>query len=395
MLRAYKTEINPTPEQKEKIHQSLGICRYLYNAYLSKNIEAYQSFKEGKVSLKPAFIRANAFDKYINHEVKTKEEYAWINLCGSKARKKAICNAEAAFVRFWKGQAQFPKFKKKNRSDVTLYFPKNNSTDWKVERNKISIPTLKWVYLKEKGYIPTKADIVSGTVSVKAGRYYVSVVTEVKAKPFPKLQKEGVGIDLGLKEFAVVNNLEKPFQNINKTRVVKQTEKKLKRAQRKLSRKYESLKSRNNKEKGEATRQNISRQLAKVQRLHQRLSNIRENYLNQTVRAIVKQKPRYITIEDLNIKGMMKNRHLSKAISKQGFFTFRVKLKNKCSENGIELRVVDRFYPSSRTCSSCGHLKKDLKLSDRAFVCPACGSVKDRDKNASCNLRDAKVYHIA
>jgi putative transposase len=254
---------------------------------------------------------------------------------------------------------------------------------------------LGWVYLKEKGYISTIANIKSGTVSIKAGRYYVSVLIETKEK-YQVNSNEGIGIDLGLKDFAIISNgITK--KNINKTKNVKKLEKKLRREQRKLSRKYESLKVRNKnikKEGGTVTRQNIQKQIVKVQRLHQALGNIRENYLNQSVNEVVKTKPQYITIEDLNVRGMMKNKHLSKAISKQGFNIFRVKLNNKCREFGIELRIVDRFYPSSKLCHECSSVKKDLKLSDRIYICE-CGYKEDRDYNASLNLRDAKIYKIA
>lgn len=204
----------------------------------------------------------------------------------------------------------------------------------------------------------------------------------------------GLGIDLGIKDLAIVSNLEKPFKNINKTKEVKRLEKKLKREQRKLSRKYESFKQKN-KMRGEVTRQNIQKQVVKVQIIHQKLSNIRGNYTNQTVNEIVKTKPSYITIEDLNVRGMMKNRHLAKAISKQCFNKFRVKLTNKCKQDGIELRVVDRWYPSSKTCSECGSIKKDLNLSDRVYICTSCGCILDRDKNASINLANAKIYKVA
>ncbi|HBI6899079.1 TPA: RNA-guided endonuclease InsQ/TnpB family protein, partial [Clostridium perfringens] len=205
---------------------------------------------------------------------------------------------------------------------------------------------------------------------------------------------EGLGIDLGIKEFAVCSDGIK-FKNINKTSIIKKVEKKLKREQRNLSRKYESLKIRNKKEKGgNVTRQNIQKQIVKVQKLHQRLTNIRTDYINKIVSSIIKQKPSYITIEDLNVKGMMKNKHLSKAIASQKFFEFKTKLMSKCKQNDVELRIVDRFYPSSKTCSQCGEIKKDLKLSDRVYKC-SCGFVIDRDLNASINLRNAKEYKIA
>ena len=184
------------------------------------------------------------------------------------------------------------------------------------------------------------------------------------------------------------------FKNINKTQKVKKLEKKLLREQRRLSRKYESLKIRNKKEKGVATRQNIQKQIAKVQILHQKLTNIRTDCINKTISEIVKQEPSFITIEDLNVRCMMKNKHLSKAIAQQKFYEFRNKLNVKCNALGIELRIVDRFYPSSKLCHSCGSIKKDLKLSDRTYSCE-CGYIEDRDFNASLNLRDAKIYKIA
>ena len=205
---------------------------------------------------------------------------------------------------------------------------------------------------------------------------------------------EGLGIDLGIKEFAVCSDGIK-FKNINKTSIIKKVEKKLKREQRKLSRKYESLKIRNKKEKGgNVTRQNIQKQVVKVQRLHQRLANIRTDYINKTVFSIIKQKPSYITIEDLAVSNMMKNKHLSKSISSQKFFELKTKLMSKCKQNNIELRIVDRFYSSSKTCSQCGEIKKGLKLLDRTYKCD-CGLTIDRDLNASINLKNAKKYKIA
>ena len=394
MLKAYKVEINPTQIQKQKINQSIGICRWLYNQYLWNNKQLYEQFKNNEIDKKESFMSANDFDKYINNEVKVQEEYNWINSCGSKARKKAIQNAETSYKRFFKGQSRFPKFKKKNKSNVGLYFPKNNKTDWKIERHRVNIPTLKWVKLKEYGYIPLNKKVVSGTVTQKSGKYYVSVLVEIENIVNVNNSNNGIGIDLGLKEFAICSNGDR-YKNINKTKEVKRLEKKLLREQRKLSRKYESLKIRNKKEKGEATRQNIQKQIVMVQKLHQRLFNIRNNYINYVISELLKQKPSYITLEDLNVKGMMKNRHLAKAVSKQNFYSFRNKLEYKCKWNGIELRIVDRFYPSSKTCHECGSINKGLKLSDREWVCEECGVIHDRDYNASLNLRDCRIYKVA
>ena len=386
LKRAYKIEINPTEEQKSKIHKTIGVSRFVYNFYLAHNKEVYE--REGR------FVSGMSFSKWLNNEyIPTKQDMKWMKEVSSKATKQAIMNGEKAFKDFFKGKKGFPKFKKKKNQDVKAYFPKNNKTDFTIERHRVKIPTLGWMRLKEFGYIPTNAIVKSGTVSQKANRYYVSILVEEKEIEVSKPTKEGIGIDLGLKEFAVCSNGNR-FKNINKTSAIKKVEKKLEREQRKLSRKYESLKIRNKLEEGRATRQNIQKQVVKVQKLHQRLANIRTDYINQTIFDLIEQKPSYITMEDLNVKGMMKNKHLSKAVANQKFFEFRTKLTTKCKQNKIEFRVVDRFYPSSKTCSRCGKIKRDLKLSDRIYKC-SCGFIIDRDFNASINLKNAKKYKIA
>ena len=387
MKRAYKVEINPTDKQKSKIHQTIGVSRFVYNFYIAHNKEIYH--REGK------FVSGMDFSKWLNNEyIPKNQDMKWIKEVSSKATKQAIMNGDKAFRDFFKKAKGFPKFKKKKNQDVKAYFPKNNKTDWTLERHKVKIPTLGWVRLKEFGYIPVNSIVKSGKVSQKADKYYVSILVEEDDKKVYKSTNEGLGIDLGVKEFAVCSDGSK-FKNINKTSTVKKIEKKLKREQRKLSRKYESLKIRNkNIKEGRATGQNIQKQIVKVQKLHQRLTNIRTDYINKTVFSIVNQKPSYVTIEYLNVKGMMKNKHLSKAIASQKFFEFKTKLTVKCKENHIELRIVDRFYPSSKTCSNCGKIKKDLKLSDRIYKCD-CGLAIDRDLNASINLKNAKEYKIA
>ena len=386
LKRAYKIEINPTKAQKFKIHQTIGTARFVYNFYIAHNKEVYE--KEGK------FVSGMDFSKWLNNEyIPSNQEMKWIKEVSSKARKQAVMNADQAFRDFFKKRKGFPKFKKKKDQDVKAYFPKNNKTDWTLERHRVKIPTLGWVRLKEFGYIPTNSIVKSGTVSQKANRYYVSILVEEKEVEVLKPTNEGIGIDLGIKDFAVCSD-GTIFKNINKTSTVKKVEKKLKREQRKLSRKYESLKIRNKKEKGEATQRNIQKQVIKVQKLHQRLNNIRTDYMNKTISLVIKQELSYITIEDLNIKGMMKNKHLSKAIASQKFFEFKTKLNSKCKQSKIELRIVDKFYPSSKTCSCCGRIKKDLKLSDRVYQCK-CGLMIDRDLNASINLKNAKKYKIA
>ena len=384
LLKSFKTEINPTEEQKARIRRTIGTCRYVYNFYLGHNKALHDNGEK--------FMTGKSFSLWLNNEyIPDNPDKTWIREVYSKAVKKSIEDGCTAFTRFFKHQSDFPKFKKKGKSDVKMYFVRNNPKGCQCERHRLKIPTLGWVRIKEKGYIPTTKDgymIRSGTVSVKAGRFYVSVLVEIPDVNIDNNSNEGIGIDLGLKDLAIVSN-GKTYRNINKSAGLKKLEKQLIREQRSLSRKYENLK------KGESTqRANIQKQRLKVQKLHHKMDNIRTDYINKTIAEIVKTKPSYITIEDLNVKGMMKNRCLSKAVASQKFYEFRTKLKAKCDENGIELRVADRFYPSSKTCHHCGSVRKNLKLSDRIYRCE-CGYVADRDLNAALNLKDAKTYRIA
>ena len=384
LLKSFKTEINPTEEQKARIRRTIGTCRYVYNFYLGHNKALHDNGEK--------FMTGKNFSLWLNNEyIPDNPDKTWIREVYSKAVKKSIEDGCTAFTRFFKHQSDFPKFKKKGKSDVKMYFVRNNPKDCQCERHRLKIPTLGWVRIKEKGYIPTTKDgymIRSGTVSVKAGRFYVSVLVEIPDVNIDNNSNEGIGIDLGLKDLAIVSN-GKTYRNINKSAGLKKLEKQLIREQRSLSRKYENLK------KGESTqRANIQKQRLKVQKLHHKMDNIRTDYINKTIAEIVKTKPSYITIEDLNVKGMMKNRCLSKAVASQKFYEFRTRLKAKCDENGIELRVADRFYPSSKTCHHCGSVRKNLKLSDRIYRCE-CGYVADRDLNAALNLKDAKTYRIA
>ena len=384
MLKSFKTEINPTEEQKARIRRTIGTCRYVYNFYLGHNKALHDNGEK--------FMTGKSFSLWLNNEyIPDNPDKTWIREVYSKAVKKSIEDGCTAFTRFFKHQSDFPKFKKKGKSDVKMYFVRNNPKDCQCERHRLKIPTLGWIRIKEKGYIPTTKDgymIRSGTVSVKTDRFYVSVLVEIPDVNIDNNLNEGIGIDLGLKDFAIISN-GKTYRNINKSAGLKKLEKQLIREQRSLSRKYENLK------KGESTqRANIQKQKLKVQKLHHKMDNIRTDYINKTIAEIVKTKPSYITIEDLNVKGMMKNRCLSKAVASQKFYEFRTKLKAKCDENGIELRVADRFYPSSKTCHHCGSVRKNLKLSDRIYRCE-CGYVADRDLNAALNLKDTKTYRIA
>ena len=384
MLKSFKTEINPTEEQKVKIRKTIGTCRYIYNFYLAHNKELHDNGEK--------FMSGKSFSVWLNKEYLPKNpDKLWIKEVSSKSVKRSIENGCVAFTRFFKHQSAFPNFKKKGKSDVKMYFVKNNPKDCRCERHRINIPSLGWVRIKEKGYVPTTKDgyvMKSGHVSIKADRYYVSVLIEIPNNKTADNSNEGIGIDLGLKDSAIVSN-GKTYKNINKSAKLKKLEKQLIREQRSLSRKYEHLK------KGESTqRANIQKQTLKVQKLHHKIDDIRIDYINKTIAEMVKTKPSYITIEDLNVSGMMKNKHLSKAVASQKFYEFRTKLQAKCKENGIELCVVARWYPSSKTCHCCGAIRKDLKLSDRIFQCD-CGYIEDRDFNAALNLRDATTYEVA
>lgn len=391
MLTSYKTEINPTFEQKQIINRTVGVCRFVYNFYLAHNKEIYNTENR--------FVSGMEFSKWLNNEfIPNNQEYMWIKAVSSKSVKQSIMNAEKAFKSFFKGKSRFPQFKKKFKSDVKMYFVKTDSKAIiSCERHRIKIPTLGWVRLKEKGYIPTTKQgyiIKSGTVSMKAGRYYVSVIVEESETEKPVLNDFGIGIDLGIRYLAVCSN-GKIYKNINKSSRIRKLEKRLKREQRSLSRKYERYKRQSKNTKGEATRQNIHKQKLKVQKLYHKLACIRTDFINKVISEMVKNKPLWITVENLNVSGMMKNRHLSKAVAQQKFYEIRSKFQTKCRALGIELRLADRFYPSSKTCHSCGCIKHDLKLLDRIYHCDVCGYTEDRDYNASLNLRDCQIYTIA
>ena len=384
MYKALKIEIKLTEEQKIQVNKTIGVERFIYNEYIKYNQEQY------KIGNK--FVGAFDFSKYINNiYLPNNPDKKWIKDVSSKSVKQAMIYGEKAFKNFFKGLSAFPVFKKKGKNELGAYFVKNNKTDFEFYRHKIKIPTLKFVRVKEYGYIPKNANIKSGTISKIVDRYFLSLVMEVDdiVKTENKSIK-GLGVDLGVKDTAICSN-GMVFKNINKTKKVKKLKKKLKREQRKMSRSVEYSKSNKIKLKD---LKNFSKKKLKVQRLFYRLNCIRDDYNNKIVNEITRAKLKYITIENLKVSNMMKNKHLSKAIQEQNFYTIRTKLINKCKERNIELRLVDTFYPSSKTCSCCGEIKKDLKLNDRIYKCCNCGIEIDRDYNASINLEKAKIYKV-
>ena len=338
-------------------------------------------------------MSAREFSVWLNNTYLVQNpDKLWIKDVSSKAVKRSLEDANLAYRRFLMGQAGFPKFKRKNRDEPRVYFVKNSSTECLCERHRIKIPIFGWCKLKEKGYIPTTAlgyTISSGSLSCIANRFFITVNVSVPlSNTREELVTSGIGIDLGVKELAICSN-GMTFKNINKSVRVRHLNNRLRRGQKSLSRKLQ------NQKKGKATQgKNIQKQKELLQKTYYELNEIRKAYIRQVVCEIVKTKPSYITIEDLDIRGMLKNKHLAKAVAVQNFGYFRYFLTEQCHKHNIELRVVDRWYPSSKTCNCCGKIKTALRLSDRTFSC-SCGYSADRDLNASYNLRDAKIYKIA
>lgn len=382
MKKAYKTELKMTEKQLEKLAKTIGVCRYLYNLYLQKAQDHYKETGE--------FLSGYSFDKWINNVHSKQDGFGWIKEVSSKARKKSIMNGECAYKKFFLKKAGFPRFKKKKNQDVKVYLPKNSKTDWTAQRHRIKIPTFNFVRLKEFGYIPENAKVINGTLSIKAGRVFLSLLCDIPEPTIEQATAPGVGIDLGIKNFAALSD-GSIYPNINKTSKVKRQEKKLKRESRALARK-QNAKKKAGKTVGSGS--NVIKNTLRVQKLHYRIGNIREEYRRSVVNAVVKTKPQHITVEDLNVRGMVKNRHLAKAVTDQGFYAFKLFLLAQCHKHGVELRQVSMFYPSSKTCSNCGAVKKHLSLSERTYKCSSCGLEIDRDLNAAYNLRDANQYTI-
>ena len=367
----------------------MGVCRYVYNLFIGTNRDNYRNGSQ-------SYMTGYDFSKWLNNEYrKANPDKIWIWEVSSKAVKKAIMNADTAYKKFLKGKSGFPNYKRRNGRPVSMYLPRNNAGDLKIERHRGKIPTLGWVRFKEYGYVPYKAKAVNVTITKRAGRYFASFLFEISSvNPVSTVQSEGIGIDLGVKSFAVISD-GRNCPNINKSERAKKLTRRLKREQRKFSRKVQKLLQRKEDATKKCKRSNLDKQRQKVQRTYMKLTNKRHDYINKTVHEIVIRRPEYITIEDLNVSGMMKNRHLSQAIAESQFYYFRALLERKCCEYGIQLRLANRFYASSKTCSRCGHVKGDLKLSDRVYECTECGLVIDRDYNAALNLRSCIKFSTA
>ena len=369
----------PNNVQQTKMFRYADAARFAYNWALAKEQDSYK--KGGK------FISDSELRKEFTR-LRNSDEYTWLQNVSNNVTKQAIKDACIAYKNFFKGLQRYPKFKSKKKSKPKFYQDnvaiQFSETHVKFESfsssKKPNKQKLNWVRLAERGRIPTDAKYMNPRISFDGLNWWISVSIE-----FPNykenLNDDGIGIDLGIKDLAICSDTN-TYKNINKSQTVKKLEKRKRRLQRSISRKYEQ-----NKKKGKYCKtRNVIKNEKLLLKVNHRLTNIRKNYLNQTTSEIVNRKPRFICIEDLNVSGMMKNRHLAKAVQNQGFFEFRKQLEYKCNDNGIQLIIADRFHPSSKLCSCCGSIKKDLKLSDRTYRCE-CGNVIDRDFQASLNLR--------
>lgn len=372
MILGRKIRLYPTEYQEQKLWQSVGTSRFIYNWTISKQEENYKN--GGK------FI----YDKDLRKEItqlKKTDAYEWLNQVSNNVAKQAVKDACNAYMRFFKGLSGKPAFKSRRNSKPSFY---NDNGKLSIKEGFALIEKVGWIKIKPN-QIPINSKYSNPRISNDGKYWYLSVGLE-EEKPVVELTGESIGIDLGIKDLAICSN-GKVYKNINKTIEVKKKEKKLRRLQRKVSRKYES-----NKEGSKLVKtSNIVKLEKQIKLLHRKLRNIRSNYIHQTTSEIVKTKPSRVVMETLSVKGMMKNKHLSKAIAKQGLYEFKRQMKYKCEFYGIEFVEADRWYPSSKLCSECGHKKTKLSLSEREYICEECGCVIDRDLNASINLSKYKL----
>ena len=366
MIKSYKVRLLPTKEQEKQLSKSANIARFTYNWTLNRQNENYKTGNK--------FISNNVLRKELT--VLKKTSLHFLNEVSNNVAKQAVKDCCLAFKKFFKKESKYPKFKSKRKSKLSFY---NDNGKLKVKKNLVLIEKVGWIKTSEQ--IPINTKYTNPRITCDNKYWYISVGIEFE-KPKIELTNEKIGIDLGIKDLAILSN-GIVYKNINKTKMIKQLKKKLKRLQKQCSRKYIKNKEGNRYIKTA----NIVKLEKKISLLHRKISNIRNNYLHQVTTEIVKTKPFQINIEDLNISGMMKNRHLSKAIAEQCLYKFITILAYKCEFYGIKLIKIPRFYPSSKTCHNCGNIKKDLKLSDRVYKCE-CGHTMDRDLNASLNIRD-------
>lgn len=359
ILRAYRTELRLNNGQQTACLRHAGAARFTYNWGLARRIEEYK--RTGKMS--------NAIEQHKQLNALKRKEFPWMYDVSKCAPQEALRDLDRSFTNLFDGRAEFPRFKSRKRGVGSFRL----TGSIRVFGDAIQLPRLGKLRLKEKSYFPTfKAQILSATVSERAGRWFVSLQVEEEHEV---AENSGpvVGVDLGVKAMATVSD-GKVFEN---PKPLSRCERKLKRLQRQVSRK----------EKGSRNRRKAVRRL---QRIHARISNIRVDHIHKATTWLAKTKSA-ICIEGLNVSGMMRNHHLSKAIGDTGMRLFRRQLEYKTGWFGSKLVVANKFYPSSKMCSACGHTKRSLDLSDRVFVCENCHSQVDRDLNAAVNLEKLAV----
>ena len=389
MIKTYKVMLLPNNKQRTKLFECAGVARWAYNFALATQQENHKN--GGK------FLNDGELRKRLT-ELKKQKEYVWLNNYSNNITKQAIKDACQAYKNFFEGRTKFPKFKSKKRSRPSFYVDtaKIKITDTHVKLEKLTTSRksnkqkLNWIKLSEKSRIPIGDNVKYSNprVTFDGLNWWLSIGVEEDIQQDNIQYSEGIGIDLGVKDLAVVSTGQK-FKNINKSIEVKKLEKRLKRLQRKLSKKYELNKIQT--EGGEyryRKTNNIKKLEFLVLKTNRRLKNIRHNYIHQITTSLVKTKPEYVVMENLNTCGMLKNRKLSKAVQEATFHEFKRQMGYKCAWNGIKFILADRFYPSSKTCSRCGAVKDKLSLSERTFICDECGYEIDRDLNASINLKN-------
>lgn len=381
LIKTIKVMLVPNNKQKSKMFQYANANRYIYNWTLEQ--QKSNDENGGK------FISDGDLRKKLTQLKKT-EEYNWLNNISNNVTKQSVKDACDSYKRFFKGLSQFPKFKSKKKTRPSFYQDnvkiKFTNTHVKFEgftsSKKKNKQKLNWVRLAEKNRIPTDCKYYNPRVTFDGINWWINVGIDYEDSTNTPTN-DGIGIDLGIKDLAICSD-GNTYKNINKTSKLKKLNKKKRRLQKQVSRKYEM-----NKKGGNCycKTNNIKKLEHKLLKLNHRISNIRNNYQHQVTSEIIKREPSFIALEDLNIKGMMKNKHLSKAIQEQGLYDFKCKLSYKAQWNNIKIVDVPRFFPSSKTCSNCGSYKGDLKLSDRTYECESCGIELDRDYNASLNLK--------
>ena len=375
MIKSVKIRLSPTKEQEELMFQSVGIARFAYNWGLSKWEEMY---KEG---IKPSKAKIR---KEFNNSIRKNDDFKWLYNVSGQITAQAFADLEDAYKNFFDGLAQRPKFKNKKKSKKSFYVRYDAI---KFSNNRVNIEKIGKVKYSSNYKIP-KLDKYTNPRCHFDGKYWYLTFGFEHGESQASLNEDlSIGIDLGISHLAIVNHLDKPIKNINKSKEVRRLKKKLKRLQRQVSRKYEM----NKKGSKFVKTNNIIKLERQIKLVHRRLNNIRNNHIHQATSKIIKLNPYRVVMEDLNVSGMMKNKHLAEKIAEQKFYEFKRQMKYKCQFNKIEFFEADRWYPSSKACSCCKNIKKDLKLSDRTYICNECGLVIDRDKNASINLGNYKL----